>query len=128
PVNFLDQGITELLAVFGMRRQPIYWNHKDLAESWAVWNACMMFKRRVLDDVGGFDEDFFVWFADTDWCYRARRASWNIYLVPEAKVTHYEVQSGNFVEGGLTGYKRSSLIVSGPMGRDRQTLLKKHYS
>jgi len=128
PLNFLDTLITSVLAEFGKQRRPIYWDHLALAETWAVWNACMMLKRNVLDDIGGFDESFFVWFADTDWCYRARLADYQVFYVPEARVVHYEVQSGNFVDGSLVGYKTNSLVVTGLMGRDLSKLLKKHYS
>lgn len=52
--------------------------------------ACMLVRREVIDDVGAFDENFFVYWSDTDWCYRIKQAGWAIYSIPTATVIHYE--------------------------------------
>jgi GT2 family glycosyltransferase len=50
--------------------------------------ACMMIRRAAIDDVGGFDPRFFVFYEETDWCLRARRGGWHILLVPGARAIH----------------------------------------
>lgn len=51
--------------------------------------ACLMLRREVVDEVGPMDERFFVYFEETDWCYRMMKAGWDRYYVPDAKVIHY---------------------------------------
>lgn len=41
-----------------------------------------------LRDVGLLDEDFFLYFEETDWCYRARRLGYPSIFVPEARLWH----------------------------------------
>jgi GT2 family glycosyltransferase len=54
----------------------------------------MFFRRECLDALDGFDETQFMYGEDWDICYRARRAGWKVYLVPEAKIIHHENASG----------------------------------
>ena len=53
-----------------------------------VSGACMVVRRRALEEVGLFDERFFMYFEDADLCRRAREAGWSIYYLPEVEVTH----------------------------------------
>ena len=46
----------------------------------------MMFKQDTLKNVDKFSEDFFVWFADVDFCYRAARVGWEFYYLADAKL------------------------------------------
>ena len=48
----------------------------------------MMIRRRVLEEIGLFDETFFLYFEETDLCMRARRHGWLTYYVPESSVAH----------------------------------------
>lgn len=50
--------------------------------------ASMMIRREVFDDVGLFDERFFLYFEETDLCRRARLAGWPTWYVVESRVTH----------------------------------------
>ncbi|NIV75961.1 MAG: glycosyltransferase, partial [Gammaproteobacteria bacterium] len=53
-----------------------------------VIGACMMVRRRAIEDVGGMDERFFLYFEDVDWCFRMSRQGWKVYYVPEAEMVH----------------------------------------
>jgi len=53
-----------------------------------VPGGCLMVRREVLDEVGLLDEDFFIWYEDTEWCWRMRRAGWELYFVPDATFLH----------------------------------------
>ena len=54
-----------------------------------VSGACMIARRRMLEDLGGLDERFFMYFEDADLCRRARAAGWRVYYLPGAlRVTH----------------------------------------
>lgn len=50
--------------------------------------ASMMMRRQVLEQIGLFDEAFFLYFEETDLCLRARRAGWHVDYVRDSVVTH----------------------------------------
>ena len=54
-----------------------------------VGGACMLVQRRVLADLGGFDETYFMYAEEMDLCYRAGRAGWEVWYVPAADVVHH---------------------------------------
>ncbi len=58
-----------------------------------VTGADLMVKRSVLDKVGGFSPDFFMYYEETDLCCRIKRAGYKIVSVPQAKIQHLEGQS-----------------------------------
>jgi GT2 family glycosyltransferase len=47
----------------------------------------------VLDQVGAFDPDFFMYFEETELTHRIVKAGWKVYAVPDAKIIHLEGQS-----------------------------------
>ncbi len=71
----------------------------DGAEQEVDWlNGSALFVRReVYEQLGGFDESFFMYSEELDWCYRIKRAGWRIVYLPAAQVTHYEGQSSEQV-------------------------------
>jgi hypothetical protein len=54
-----------------------------------VSGAAVAIHRDVLETIGYLDENFFFYFEDVDYCYRARAAGFRIIYVPTAKVRHY---------------------------------------
>ncbi len=54
-----------------------------------VMGAAMMIKKEVLDHVGLFDEDFFLFVEDTDLCYRFMQNEYKVYYYPEAQISHF---------------------------------------
>jgi len=59
--------------------------------------ASMMIRREVIEQVGLLDEDFFIYFEETDFCRRAARMGFDTWYVPESRVEH--------VGGASTGWK-----------------------
>lgn len=53
-----------------------------------VTGANMMIRRDVIEQVGMFDENFFLYWEETDLCRRVRNAGYNIYFVSNASVLH----------------------------------------
>ena len=53
-----------------------------------VPGACLLTRREVLEEIGPFDEDFFVWFEDVDWCYRAHRNRYGLGICEKARFLH----------------------------------------
>lgn len=60
---------------------------------WAL-GAAVMFSRACLEAIGQWDETFFLYSEETDFCLRARDAGWRTRYVPEAVVVHHEGGSG----------------------------------
>ncbi|RKN82175.1 glycosyltransferase family 2 protein [Paenibacillus ginsengarvi] len=52
--------------------------------------AFMMVRREAIEQVGLLDESFFMYFEDTDWCYRIQEAGWINYYYPKTQITHYK--------------------------------------
>jgi N-acetylglucosaminyl-diphospho-decaprenol L-rhamnosyltransferase len=53
-----------------------------------VSGACMIVRRRVLEEIGPADDRFFMYFEDADLCRRARGAGWSVYYLPGIEVVH----------------------------------------
>ena len=63
---------------------------------WLV-GACLLVRRSALVQVGGFDERFFMYFEEIDWCRRFRKTGWSVVFEPPARVRHLGGQSSNQV-------------------------------
>ena len=59
----------------------------------AVTAACMMTRRAVFDQAGGFDEAFPTDFNDVDFCLKVRKAGLRIVWTPYARLIHHESAS-----------------------------------
>jgi GT2 family glycosyltransferase len=53
-----------------------------------IAGCAMWLRRAALEAVGGFDEAFFAYHEEVDWCTRARAAGWRVRYTPAAVVTH----------------------------------------
>lgn len=63
------------------------WAEADTRVDW-VNGAAMLIRREAFDAVGGWDERFFLYMEDADFCRRCVRAGWEIWLVPSVEVQH----------------------------------------
>jgi len=55
---------------------------------WAS-GACLLIRREVLEHVGGLDTHYFMYGEDVEWCYRAWRAGYQVWVLPTAQLIHY---------------------------------------
>jgi len=64
-----------------------------------VSGACMLVRRRAIDDVGPMDEHFFMYWEDADWCRRMWDGGWSVVYYPGASLIHHVGTSSrkNFV-------------------------------
>jgi GT2 family glycosyltransferase len=74
-------------------------------------------RRQAYAAVGGFDEGFFMYAEDVDFCLRARQAGWKVHYVPELLITHYG-----------SGSARGSLTALESFVRSLGLLYRKHRS
>jgi len=75
---------TRALNAFYAARFP----HDEVREAEFLMGACLLVRREAADTVGLFDEDFFMFSEETDWCYRFRQAGWNVLFFPGAEFVH----------------------------------------
>lgn len=80
--------------------------------------ACMLVRRKVIDEIGFFDEDYFFYGEDADFCFRAKKAGCEVYFVPHAKVVHLRGASSTKREG-------SKYLI--PLTRAQQRFVQKHH-
>jgi GT2 family glycosyltransferase len=64
----------------------------------AVTGACMMMRRAVFDEVGGFDEAFAVAYNDVDICLRIRERGYRVVYVPHAVLYHFESKTRGTID------------------------------
>lgn len=71
-----------------MRSEMEKRNYGENAQVGELSGAALMVKKRVLDQVGVFDEAFFFLGEDIDLCWRIRKAGWQVVYLPAACVVH----------------------------------------
>jgi len=90
-------------------------NPEVTAPTQALSGAAMMFRRQVYDEIGGFDERFFMYGEDLDFCKRVLDKGWKTVYVSDAKIIHFGGQSSgkrkvkslvNFYESMWFYYKK----------------------
>jgi GT2 family glycosyltransferase len=106
---------------------PSYWgqeypgDEKDIgqyvsdAEVEAVIFACAYIKRELIEKVGPLDEEYFSYFEDTDYCEKARGASYRVFRCGAATVRHLENASTDL----------NRMDFSGTFRRSREVFLRK---
>jgi N-acetylglucosaminyl-diphospho-decaprenol L-rhamnosyltransferase len=73
--------------------------------------TCMMIKRKVFTELGGFDKDYFMYTEDIDLCFRLQRIGYKVYYIHDAVIIHY---------GGKSSESQSKNHFSDIMIRDSQ--------
>jgi phosphatidylinositol alpha-1,6-mannosyltransferase len=80
--------------------------------------CAVLFKRSALESVGLLDEDYFLYFEDTDWFARAAALGWEFRIVPRSRVRHKET---------TFGITAKSVSASYYFARNRLMFVKKNY-
>jgi len=83
-----------------------------------ISGCAMLIRRSLLEQIGCFDERFFMYWEEIDLCLRARRAGWRLMQVPQAKLWHKGVQR-NYRPAPLVTYYTT---------RNRYLLLRKNHA
>jgi GT2 family glycosyltransferase len=59
-----------------------------------IQGSCFLVRQKVIRNVGLFDEEYFCYWEETDYCYRVRQAGYKIVYAPTAKIWHKKSVSG----------------------------------
>ena len=70
-----------------------YLNIDKIASVDAVSGSCMMFEKKIIDRIGLFDGRYFLYFEDTDFCFRAVKNNYKVIYNPNTKIIHYKRES-----------------------------------
>ena len=77
-----------------------------------VSGAAMLVRREAFEQVGGFDERFFMYAEETDWQYRMQKAGWQTVFCPTARVVHFGGKSTEAMpERQFVEFNRSQISV-----------------
>ena len=70
-----------------------HWDHDRLRSVPMLSGAAMLARREMIDEVGGFNEQFHMYSEDTEWCWRITKAGWKLMFVPDAVLLHHGAES-----------------------------------
>jgi N-acetylglucosaminyl-diphospho-decaprenol L-rhamnosyltransferase len=94
--SLLDAAGHALLALFKpenrftKRYNPGTPEGDDVVEAQWISGSCFMARRDALEQLGGFDEAYFMYAEDMDLCWRAHQAGWGVGFAGAASVTHVQ--------------------------------------
>ena len=89
-------GISSILdRFFPNLHYPFKWwltpdDHQHLSEVAHITGVCLWVRKEVFDAVGLLDEQYFMYFEETELCYRIRKKGWKIFYLPNAQVIHIQ--------------------------------------
>jgi len=76
-----------------------------------VSGSCVVVKREAFNQIGGFDERYFLYWEDADLCRRLRNAGWSIRFRPDARVVHVGARSSRTVKPlAIRAFHRSAYL------------------
>ncbi len=112
PVLFLESTWLERLAPRKLLRRYYKQDQPDTASQDVDWitGAAMLTRRAVIESVGGFDEGFFMYSEELDWCRRIKEAGWRVSYCPDARIIHHEGKSSEQVVAARHVYFQSSKV------------------
>lgn len=88
-----SQTLNDTILRSWARKTSAYWLSEEPVMQEMLSGACIMTTRKVIENVGGFDDSFSLYFEDTDWCLRVRKAGYRLYMMPGSNIVHYYNQS-----------------------------------
>jgi GT2 family glycosyltransferase len=106
---FLDRLFPRSM-LFG-RHRALYEDPTRIRAVDYLQGACLMVRREVVENIGELDDTFFMYFEETDWCYRMNRAGGKVYICPTAQVEHLGGGDiGHYDQRRLLHFYRSLLL------------------
>jgi GT2 family glycosyltransferase len=84
--------------------------------------VCMLIPRGAIEHVGTLDEEYFMYWEETDWCARARAIGLKCYYVPEARIWHKAARSRSPDAAFQYLYRRNALMYVRKRGTRLQLL------
>ncbi len=90
-----------------------------------VSGAAMVVRKSVFTQIGGFDENFFMYFEDIDLCWRAKQRGWQVAVYPKISLIHFVGQSaGGFKQRKKYYYQSQDYFFKKHYGQPAMYILK----
>jgi len=105
--------------------QTLHYQHGHDTAFDADWltGAAILTRRIVIDQVGGYDETYFLYAEEIEWCWRMHRAGWRGRYEPSAVVTHIRAASTSHLDDSHAFHGHDpSLLIESHRRLARQTL------
>lgn len=85
-----------------------YWDENDTRPVEWISGSCMFLRKEVVDKIGGLSEDYFMYYEDVEWCYRAKKYDHEIWYYPNSQIFHCNMSSPNTMK--LEVWKKSTKV------------------
>jgi len=72
-----------------------YWDHLKSRDVDCLSGACIMTRKEIIDRLGGFNENYFMYAEDIELCYRIQKNAWRIYYLGQEEIFHFSGSSSN---------------------------------
>jgi GT2 family glycosyltransferase len=82
---------------------PLFSQSMEPSPVEGISGACILTRRSVFEAVGGFSEDFFMYYEDMDYCLKASKIDLKNYYVPSASVVHHGGGSSRHATSRFSG-------------------------
>ena len=76
-----------------------------------VTGCCLLLRGDCLRDLGGLDEEFFLYYEDVDLCRRAQERGWSVWFEPNLTIVHHHPLHQRTVPAALRMVTRHSLMI-----------------
>ncbi|HYM65402.1 MAG TPA: glycosyltransferase family 2 protein, partial [Candidatus Sulfotelmatobacter sp.] len=96
----------------------------------ALAGAFMIVRRKAGEEVGWWDEDYFFYGEDLDFCFMLKQKGWKVYYVPEVSILHYKGVSGGIKKDSqkiTTASKETKKFATKWRFAAMRIFYKKHY-
>ncbi len=108
------------------RQRMAGWDHAELRDVGALSGCYLLAPMRVLQEVGGFDPNYFLYFEDADLCYRIRRAGYRITYAPVSAIIHLGGEANRdpeHIQRRLYGFQSARYFARAYLGAGQARIL-----
>lgn len=87
---------------------PSHGDSNEIKVTGWMSSACLLVRRKALDEIGLLDEDYFIYGDEADLQYRLNKAGWKVYFLPQSAIIHFGGRS-------MDRWKRRKMVYRGKM-------------
>jgi len=96
---------------FFARERMGWWDWNDTMEVDVIVGCFMLVRMEAIREVGVMDDDYFMYYEETDWCYRFKKAGWKNLYAPVSEVIHLGGESTKKLRDKMLLQYNSSMLL-----------------